>query len=68
MASAKSQIIISTQSVNLLDQFEADDIIVVDRKEGQSVFKRLDKIELENWIEEYNMGELWGKNIIGGTP
>ena len=68
MASAKSQIIISTQSVNLLDQFEADDIIVVDRKEGQSVFKRLDRIELENWIEEYSMGELWGKNIIGGTP
>lgn len=68
MASAKSQIIISTQSINLLDQFEAEDIIVVDRKDNQSVFKRLDKNELENWIEEYNMGELWGKNVIGGTP
>jgi predicted ATPase len=71
MASAKSQIIISTQSVNLLDQFEAEDIIVVDRKDNQSVFKRLDKIELENWINDYNyegMGELWSRNVIGGTP
>ncbi len=69
MASVKSQIIISTQSVNLVDQFEAEDIIVVDRKEGQSVFKRLDRIELENWLhEEYNMGELWSKNVIGGMP
>lgn len=74
MASAKSQIIISTQSVNLLDQFEAEDIIVVDRKDGQSTFKRLIKSELDNWINDYNddnnynMGELWSKNIIGGTP
>jgi predicted ATPase len=71
MASAKSQIIISTQSVNLLDQFEAEDIIVVDRKDNQSSFKRLDKIELDNWINDYNyegMGELWSRNIIGGTP
>jgi predicted ATPase len=71
MASAKSQIIISTQSVNLLDQFEADDIIVVDRKDNQSVFKRLDKTELDNWINDYNyegMGELWSRNVIGGTP
>ena len=68
MASVKSQIIISTQSINLVDQFEAEDIIVVDRKEGQSVFKRLNNIELENWRNEYNMGELWGKNVIGGMP
>ena len=74
MASAKSQIIISTQSVNLVDQFEAEDIIVVDRKDGQSTFKRLNKNELDNWINDYNddnnynMGELWSKNIIGEMP
>ena len=74
MASAKSQIIISTQSVNLVDQFEAEDIIVVDRNDGQSTFKRLNKNELDNWINDYNddnnynMGELWSKNIIGGMP
>lgn len=69
MASANSQIIISTQSINLLDHFEAEDIIVVDRKDNQSTFKRLDKAELDNWInDDYNMGELWNKNVIGGTP
>ena len=71
LASVKSQIIISTQSVNLLDQFEAEDIIVVDRKDNQSVFKRLNKVELDNWINNYNyegMGELWSRNVIGGTP
>ncbi|CAA9229725.1 MAG: ABC transport protein, ATP-binding subunit [uncultured Cytophagales bacterium] len=67
-ASAKAQIILSTQSVNLLDQFEADDVIVVERKDNQSTFKRLNSEELSNWVGEYSLGEMWGKNVIGGTP
>ncbi len=67
-AATKSQIILSTQSVNLLDQFEAEDIIVVERTDNQSTFKRLSSEELSNWIGEYSLGELWGKNVIGGTP
>jgi predicted ATPase len=39
-ASANTQIIISTQSVNLVDNFEPEDIITVDRQNGQSVFNR----------------------------
>lgn len=67
-AATKSQIILSTQSVNLLDQFEAGDIIVVERTDNQSTFKRLNSEELSNWIGEYSLGELWSKNVIGGTP
>jgi predicted ATPase len=68
-ASAKAQIIISTQSINLLDQFEANDIIVVDRSENQTVFKRQNEESLANWLkEEYSISELWDKNILGGTP
>lgn len=62
------QMIISTQSVNLISQFDADDIITVDRKDGQSVFNRLDKGALENWLENYSIGELWTKSVINGQP
>ena len=65
--SDEKQIIISTQSVELLNEFEADDVIVVDRSENGSVFKRLDSEELEMWLEEdYSLGDLWKKNILGG--
>lgn len=37
-ASLKSQIILSTQSTNLVNCFEVEDIIVVDRADNQSVF------------------------------
>jgi predicted ATPase len=67
-ASIKSQIIVSTQSINLVDQFTADDIIVVERANNQTVFKRQSEDELAVWREEYSVGELWSKNILGGTP
>lgn len=65
--SDEKQIIISTQSVELLNEFEADDVIVVDRNENGSVFRRLNSEELSIWLEEdYSLGELWKKNVLGG--
>jgi len=64
----KTQVIVSTQSAPLLDNFEAEDIIVVERKEGASTFKRLSSTELQEWLKDYSLGELWQKNMIGGRP
>ena len=62
------QIIVSTQSVNLISNFEAEDIITVDRHNGQSVFNRLDSKELEKWLNDYSLGDLWTMSIINGQP
>ena len=62
------QIIISTQSVNLISNFDAEDVITVDRQNGQSVFNRLDSKELEKWLNDYSLGDLWTKSIINGQP
>ncbi|MDX2077291.1 MAG: AAA family ATPase [bacterium] len=67
-ASIDSQVIIATQSVTLVNQFEAEDVIVVERQDKQSVFKRLDTASLEGWLEDYGIGDLWEKNVIGGRP
>ncbi|MGI9056534.1 MAG: AAA family ATPase [Pyrinomonadaceae bacterium] len=63
-----SQVIVSTQSVGLIDNFEPEDIITVDREDDQSVFRRLDSDELKDWLEDYTLGELWNKNVIGARP
>jgi len=68
MAAERTQVIISTQSVTLINQFTPQDIIVVDRKDGQSVFRHIDEDELTLWQEEYALGEIWEKNLIGGRP
>lgn len=67
-SSKNSQIIISTQSVNLVNEFTADDIIVVERSENQTVFRRQSSESLSSWLNEYSLGALWEKNILGGRP
>lgn len=65
--STEKQIILSTQSIELLNEFDVDDIVVVDRDDKGSVFKRLEEEELELWLkQDYTIGELWNKNILGG--
>ncbi|MDP2888653.1 MAG: AAA family ATPase [Bacteroidota bacterium] len=68
-ASAKTQIIISTQSVNLVDCFDPENIVAVDRSEDekQSIFKRLDPESLKTWLEDYSLGDLWQRNIINSA-
>lgn len=67
-AAARSQVLIATQSVTLMNQFAIDDLIVVERKNGASEFTRPDLVELHDWLEEYSLGELWEKNLLGGRP
>lgn len=67
-ASRHTQVIVSTQSVTLVNQFSAEDILVVDREEGQSVFRRLSQEQVDDWLDEYGLGELWEKNLLGGRP
>ncbi|WP_306366526.1 AAA family ATPase [Nocardiopsis sp. CC223A] len=67
-ASVDSQIVIATQSVTLIDQVALEDLIVVEREAGASVFHRPRPEELQMWLEEYSLGELWQKNLLGGRP
>jgi predicted ATPase len=67
-ASRQSQVLIATQSVTLMNQFELDDLIVVERRDGASVFERPDPARLGDWLADYSLGELWEKNLLGGRP
>jgi len=67
-ASEKTQVIVSTQSSLLIDNFSPEDIIVVNRENGASTFRRLDAEELSHWLEDYSLGDLWRKNVVTGGP
>lgn len=67
-ASYATQVLISTQSSSFLDNFDPEDVIVVDREGKESEFKRQSAAALETWLEEYSLGEVWEKNVIGGGP
>jgi predicted ATPase len=67
-ASQHIQIIISTQSVALVNEFLIEDLVIVESEEGATVFKRLQSEDFQTWLEEYSTGELWEKNLLGGRP
>jgi predicted ATPase len=62
------QVIVSTQSAALLNELEPEDVIVVEREQGQSTFRRLKSEELSEWLQDYSLGDLWQKNVLGGRP
>ncbi len=66
--SKSTQVIVATQSVTLVNQFEPEDIIVVNLENDQSVFRHLPAEEINSWVDEYGLGDLWEKNILGGRP
>ena len=80
-ASNYTQLILTTQSVSFLNEFEPEDIITVERRDstalsvsdfrdglGESVFKKHDSESLREWLNAYSLGELWEMNVLGGRP
>ncbi|WP_295529024.1 AAA family ATPase [uncultured Pseudacidovorax sp.] len=63
------QLIVSTQSVELLNAMEPKDVVVAQRVDGATTLERLDVEELRGWLDDYqSLGELWKRNVIGGRP
>ena len=67
-ASIESKILVATQSPRLIDQFEPEDILVAERTEGSTTYTRQDRDTLESWLEDYTLGDVWEKNVMGGRP
>lgn len=67
-AAERTQVLVATQSVTLINHLDAADLIVVDRVNGESIFTRPDPEGLSNWLEDFALGELWEKNVLGGRP
>lgn len=60
--SETSQVVVATQSPDLLDKFSADKVVVIERNEARrtSVFRQLSCKELEEW------DNVWPGNWAGG--
>ncbi|MBI4818892.1 MAG: AAA family ATPase [Deltaproteobacteria bacterium] len=67
-ASLRAQVILCTQSPTLLNEFEPAEVIVTEHRDGTSKFERLDPVRLASWLEDFSLGQLWQKNVIGGGP
>lgn len=69
-ATRNCQLIMASQSPRLVDEFEPENIVIVERNSSDrcTEFKSLDREKLTEWLERYSMSELWEKNVLGGQP
>ncbi|CAL9505761.1 hypothetical protein SUDANB106_03557 [Streptomyces sp. enrichment culture] len=62
-ASVRSQVLLATQSVTLLDEFTLDELVVAERTDGATELRRPDPEELAAWLGDYSLGDLWLKRL-----
>jgi predicted ATPase len=67
-AATRTQVIVATQSVTLVNQFDPNSVWAVDRQDNQSVFRHLKHADMSTWLDDYSLGELWEKNFLGARP
>lgn len=67
-ASKRVQVLLATQSVTLLNNFAPQDVIVAEHNGRETTFNRLDEEKLKGWLDDFSLGELWEKNVLGGRP
>ncbi len=67
-ASSYCQVFAATQSISLVNNFELDDLVVIERKGRSSKYHRPDSENLRAYLEEFSTGQIWEKNIICGRP
>jgi predicted ATPase len=66
-ASERSQLVVATHSDRFVRFLEPTEVIVCDRDEiGGMTVVRADELDLNTWMDDYTLDQLWGKGILGG--
>lgn len=68
-ASRRVQIIVTTHSETLVSQLSevSEAVIVCEREQNGTQLRRLQPAKLQEWLEDYSLGDLWRKGLLGGT-
>jgi predicted ATPase len=67
-ASTQCQVVLATQSVNLLDCFSPGAVVVAHCRDGETAFERLTEDALVEWRQDSGMGDIWLRHVVGGGP
>lgn len=66
-ASTRTQLVVATHSERLVSYLEPDELLACDLDEqGGTLVTRASKLDLDAWLGEYSLGQLWGLGRLGG--
>jgi predicted ATPase len=67
-AAQRTQLVVATHSDRLIRFLEPNEMLVCDADEGLTTMTWADSLDLEKWLTDYSLDELWAMNVIGGRP
>ncbi|MBZ5562822.1 MAG: AAA family ATPase [Acidobacteriia bacterium] len=67
-AASRTQVIVATHSPQIVAKLDPEQVIIAEKVDGESHLKRLNKPDLEQWLKDFNLSELWLAGHLGGRP
>lgn len=67
-AAKRTQLIIATHSDRLIRFLKPEEVLICDAEDGLMTATWADKLDLEKWLADYSMDEIWAMNLMGGRP
>lgn len=65
-ASERSQVFVATHSDRLIRFLKPSEVLVMDSEDGYAKMTRADSMDIEHWLEDYSLDEVWQMGQIGG--
>jgi predicted ATPase len=69
-ASERTQLVVTTHSDVLVSALSEvpEAVVVCERDDSGTRLRHLDPESLDEWLENYTLGELWRMGEVGGNP
>jgi predicted ATPase len=65
-ASQRSQIIVATHSDRLVRFLSPKEVVVMDLDQGFAKLSWADTLDLDKWLDEYTLDQVWEMGRLGG--
>jgi predicted ATPase len=67
-AAMRTQVIVATHSPQIVAKLEPEEVIVTEKVDGETHLTQLKTADLQNWLKDFSLAELWLSGEIGGRP
>jgi predicted ATPase len=67
-AATRTQVIVATHSPYIVAKLEPEQVIVTEKIDGATHLRQLKTADLENFLKDFSLADLWLSGEIGGRP
>jgi predicted ATPase len=68
-ASQRTQLIVATHADRLIRFLKPSEVVTIDvNEEGTAEVRRADELDLDRWLEDYTLDEVWQMGRMGARP